>query len=38
VLVCRAPGDAPGDRHPDDARLTAEELDDAVQDALVLRR
>ena len=38
VLVRRAPGDAPRDRHSDDAQLTAEELDDAVEDALVLRR
>ena len=36
VLVRRAPGDAPRDRHSDDARLTAEELDDTVEDALVL--
>ena len=37
VLVRRAPGDAPRDGHSDDARLTAEELDDAVEDALGLR-
>jgi hypothetical protein len=38
VLVRRAPGDAPRNRHPDNTRLGAEELDDAVEDLLMARR